>query len=97
MKRLLLIFVLLAVLAIPATSMAKTDVFVNFGLGVPGPVYVAPPVVVYPRPYIVHPAPVIISPYGHYIRYHKPYRHHHRYHKRYYKHHKYDDDDEWDD
>ena len=92
MKKLLISLIILTVLMIPATSMARSDVFVNFGIGIPAPVYVAPapvfivpqPVVVQPRPIFVQPPPVIVNPYGHVIKYK-----HYRY--------DYDDDDDDDD
>lgn len=63
MKKYIIIAAALLVLLIPSASMAKTDVFLNFGLGLPLPVYVAPaPVVVAPPPVVVAPAPVIVSP-----------------------------------
>jgi hypothetical protein len=94
MKKLFLVAVLITVLAIPATSMAGTDFFINFGIGLPAPVYVAPspvyfappPVIVAPRPVFIQPAPVFIAPYGH-LKYHK---HHKKHYKHYYKY--YDDD-----
>ncbi|MGB7291545.1 MAG: hypothetical protein WBD99_05190 [Thermodesulfobacteriota bacterium] len=71
MKKFLLIVFLLALFLIPTSSIARTNVFLNFGLGIPAPVYLAPsPVYIAPPPYfvpqpvIVQPAPVIISPYG---------------------------------
>lgn len=77
MKRLLVLAFLLTLVLIPATSIARTNVFLSFGVGIPAPVYVAPapvfvapqPVVVAPNPVYVQPAPVIISPYGHVIKY----------------------------
>ncbi|MGB7291962.1 MAG: hypothetical protein WBD99_07310 [Thermodesulfobacteriota bacterium] len=72
MKKLLISLIILGVVLIPATTMARTDVFFNFGIGIPAPVYVAPaPVFVAPQPVVVAPsliyvppAPVIIPP-GH--------------------------------
>lgn len=64
MKKLFLVVTLLLFLLVPATSMARTDFFLNIGLGIPLPVYVAPaPVVVASPPsVVVAPAPVIVSP-----------------------------------
>lgn len=82
MKKLLLISVLVVVLSVPATSMARTNVFFNFGIGVPAPVFIAPsPFVVAPAPVfvvpvhpfivrpvrVIEPAPVIIVPRGYVI------------------------------
>jgi hypothetical protein len=71
MKKFLLIGFFLTLFLIPASSMARTNVFLSFGLGIPAPLFVAPaPVYIAPPPYIVQqpvivqPAPVIISPYG---------------------------------
>lgn len=84
MKRLFLLTVLLVVFLVPVTSMARTSVFFNIGVGVPvapvfvapSPVFVAPaPVFVVPRPVIIQPAPVIVAPYGYVI------KHHHRHHR----------------
>jgi len=82
MKRFLLVSILLVLLSIPTRSMARTNVFLSFGTGIPAlvfiapaPVFVAPPVAVVPSPVIVQPAPVIITPYGyvikHKIKHHK--------------------------
>ncbi|MCI0454457.1 MAG: hypothetical protein L0Y68_05630 [Candidatus Dadabacteria bacterium] len=89
MKKLLISLIILALVLIPIASMARTNVFLSFGVGIPAPVYVAPapvfvapqPVIVAPNPVYVQPAPVIISPYGQVIKYkYKPYE--------------YDDDDD---
>jgi hypothetical protein len=71
MKKFLLIGSFLTLFLIPASSMARTNVFLSFGLGIPAPLFVAPaPVYIAPSPYIVQqpvivqPAPVIITPYG---------------------------------
>lgn len=84
MKRFLLVSILLVLLSIPTRSMARTNVFLSFGIGIPAPVFIAPapvfvappPVIVAPSyPVIVQPAPVIITPYGyvikHKIKHHK--------------------------
>jgi hypothetical protein len=78
MKKFLLIVFLLAPFLIPTSSIARTNVFLNFGLGIPAPVYLAPsPVYVAPPPYfvpqpvIVQPAPVIITPYWPYYKHRK--------------------------
>ena len=75
MKRFLLVSILLVLLSIPTRSMARTNVFLSFGTGIPAPVFVARPVAVVPSPVIVQPAPVIITPYGyvikHKIKHHK--------------------------
>jgi hypothetical protein len=64
MKKLFLASILFLVLLVPASSMARTDVFLNFGVGVPAPVFIAPaPVVVAPPPPVfVAPAPIIVAP-----------------------------------
>ena len=90
MKKLLLIIsVLLAVLFFPAISKARTNVFFNFGIGIPAPVFIARiPVVVAPAPVfvvpihpfivrpvrVIEPAPVIIVPGGHVIHNHRHFR-----------------------
>ncbi|HZX13006.1 MAG TPA: virulence factor [Thermodesulfobacteriota bacterium] len=83
MKKFSLVVILIVVFIIPTTSMARTNVFLSFGIGIPAPVFIAPnpvfvtpPVVVAPYyPVIVQPAPVIITPYGyvikHKIKHHK--------------------------
>ena len=73
MKKLFLASILFLVLLIPASSMARTDVSLNFGIGIPAPVFIAPsPVVVAPPPPVfVQPAPVIV---GHPV-WHKHHRH----------------------
>ena len=64
MKKLFLVVTLLLFLLVPKTSMARTDFFVNIGLGIPLPIFVAPtPVIVAPPPaVVVAPAPVIVTP-----------------------------------
>lgn len=64
MKRLFVASILFLVLLAPASSMARTDVSLNFGIGIPAPVFIAPsPVVVAPPPpVVVAPAPVIVAP-----------------------------------
>ena len=63
MKKLFLVVTLLLFLLIPTTSMARTDFFLNIGLGIPLPVFVAPaPAIVASQPVIVVPPPVIVSP-----------------------------------
>jgi hypothetical protein len=87
MKRIILLATLLVVLLIPATSMARTDVFFNLGIGIPAPVVVAPPsvlvapapVVVYPPAVVVQPAPIIVDPPGWYVGRHKGWYKHHKY------------------
>lgn len=49
----------LAATLISASAFARTDVSVN--IGVPGPVYVAPPVYA-PAPVYVAPAPMMVAP-----------------------------------
>lgn len=82
MKRFLLVSILLVLLSIPTRSMARTNVFLSFGIGIPAPVFIAPapvfvatPVALVPSPVIVQPAPVIFTPYGymikHKIKHHK--------------------------
>ena len=62
MKKYFIIAAIFLVLLIPSASIAKTDVFLNFGVGLPFPFFVAPaPVVVAPPPVVVAPAPVIVS------------------------------------
>ncbi len=87
MKRLFLASILFLVLLVPASSMARTDVSLNFGIGIPAPVFIAPspvvvapppPVVVAPAPVIVAPPPVVVQPapviVGHHV-WHKHHRH----------------------
>jgi len=81
MKKFLLIVFMLALFLIPTSSMARTNFFLSFSVGIPAPIYIAPsPVFVAPPPYfvpqplIVQPAPVIIIPYGPYFK-HKIKRH----------------------
>jgi PXPV repeat-containing protein len=64
MKKLLLASILFLVLLVPASSMARTDVSVNLGLGIPAPVIIAPNIVFIapPPPIFVAPAPVIVAP-----------------------------------
>ena len=64
MKKLFLVLTLLLFLLVPTTSMARTDFFVNIGLGIPLPIFVAPtPVIVAPPPTVIlAPAPVVVSP-----------------------------------
>ncbi len=75
MKKLFLVAILLLVFLVPATSMARTNVFLSFGVGIPAPIFVAPVVVapsfvtfptstviVEPAPVIVHSAPVFVYP-----------------------------------
>lgn len=94
MNKLFLVAILLLVLLVPATSMARTDVFLNFGIGIPAPVFVAPapvvvalpppvfvapaPVVVYPPTVVVQPAPVIVGPPGWYVGKHRGWYKHHK-------------------
>lgn len=63
MKKLFLASILFLVFLVPASSMARTDVSLNFGIGIPTPVFIAPsPVVVAPPPPVfVAPAPVIVA------------------------------------
>ncbi len=84
MKKLLLISVLLAILSVPATSMARANVFFNFGIGVPSPAFIAPgPVVIAPAPVFVVPvrpirviesAPAIIVPHRYVVHNHRHFR-----------------------
>jgi hypothetical protein len=62
MKKLILASILFLALLVPASSMARTDVSVNFGVGIPAPVFIAPsPVIVAPPPpVLVAPAPAIV-------------------------------------
>jgi len=64
MKRFFLLAILFLILLVPATSMAKTNFFLNIGFGLPLPVVVAPAPVVFapPQPVYVAPAPVIVAP-----------------------------------
>jgi len=92
MKKFFLLAILFLILLIPTTSMARTDVFLNIGLGiplpfviVPAPVVVAPPPIVVapapvfvPRPVYVQPAPVIYGPPGWYIGRHRGWYKHYR-------------------
>lgn len=84
MKRFLLVSILLVLLSIPTRSMARTNVFFSFGIGIfapvfiaPSPVFVAPPpVVLVPSPVIAQPAHLIITPYGHVIKVKHKIKHH---------------------
>lgn len=92
MKKLFLLSILFLILLIPATSKARTDVFLNIGLGIPLPFLIAPaPVVVAPppivvaptqfvvlRPVYVQPAPVFYGPPGWYIGKHRGWYKHYR-------------------
>jgi hypothetical protein len=64
MKRFFLVAILFLFFLVPTASMARTDFFVNIGLGLPLPVIVAPaPVIVAPpQPVFVAPAPVMVAP-----------------------------------
>ena len=62
MKKILLLATLLMILLIPATSMARTDVFFNFGLGFPAPLFVAPAPVFAPAPVVFAPGFVFSRP-----------------------------------
>ncbi len=64
MKKFFVIATILSLLLVPTTSMARTDVFLNIGLGIPLPFFVAPvPVIVaLPPQVVVVPAPVVVSP-----------------------------------
>ena len=64
MKKLFLVVTLLLFLLVPTTTMARTDFFVNIGLRIPLPIFVAPTqVIVAPSPAVfVAPAPVIVTP-----------------------------------
>jgi hypothetical protein len=64
MKKFFLVAILFLFFLVPTASMARTDFFVNIGLGLPLPVLVAPaPVFVAPAPpVVVAPAPVIVAP-----------------------------------
>lgn len=88
MKKLFLASILFLALLVPASSMARTDVSLNFGIGIPTPVFIAPspvvvappppvfvapaPVIVAPPSVIIQPAPIIVGPNG----WHKHHRHH---------------------
>lgn len=94
MKKLFVATILLSILLLPSVSIARTDVFLNFGIGIPAPVFVAPapvvvapppPVFVAPTPVIVSPpsvvvqhAPVIVGPPGWYIGKHRGWYKHHK-------------------
>jgi hypothetical protein len=87
MKKLFLVAILLLVFLVPPTSMARTDVFLNFGIGIPAPVFVAPapvvvvappPVIVAPPAVVIRSAPVIIDPPGWYIGKHRGWYKHHK-------------------
>lgn len=93
MKKLFVSAIVLLVLLVPRVSMARTDVFLNFGIGIPAPVFVAPapvvvappppvfvaPAIVYPPTVVVQPAPVIIGSPGWYVgKHHGWYKHHKR-------------------
>lgn len=61
MKKVYLVAILFLILLIPTTSMARTDFFLNIGLGIPLPYFIAPtPVVFAPPPIFVAPAPVFV-------------------------------------
>jgi hypothetical protein len=64
MKKFLVVTGILLFLLIPSTSMAKTDVFFNLGIGLPLPVFVAPAPVIFapPPPVVVYPAPIYAPP-----------------------------------
>ena len=62
MKKIFLLATLLAILLIPAISMARTDVFFNFGIGFPAPFFVAPAPVFAPAPVVVAPGFVFSRP-----------------------------------
>jgi hypothetical protein len=97
MKKLFVSAILLLVVLVPGASMARTDVFLNFGIGIPAPVFVAPapivvappppvfiapaPVAVYSPTVVVEPAPVIIGPPGWYVGSNKGWYKHHKHHK----------------
>ena len=90
MKKLFLVAILLTVFLVPTISMARTDIFLNFGIGIPAPVFIAPfvvappvvvapvPVVISPPAVVVQPAPVIIGPPGWYVGKHRGWYKHHR-------------------
>jgi len=92
MKKFYLVAILFLILVIPTTSMARTDVFVNIGLGIPlaffiapapvviapQPIFVAPAPVFVPRPVFVRPAPIIYAPPGWYICRHRGWYKHYR-------------------
>ena len=92
MKKFYLVAILFLILVIPKTSMARTDFFLNIGLGIPlpyfiapTPVFVAPPPIVVapapvfvPRPVFVRPAPIIYGPPGWYIGRHRGWYKHYR-------------------
>jgi hypothetical protein len=64
MKRSFLGVMLFAFFLVPTTSKAGTDVFLNFDLDVPSPVFVTPPTVAVPRGVISQPASVSIRSSG---------------------------------
>ncbi|MGH7901388.1 MAG: hypothetical protein ACRENZ_06585 [Thermodesulfobacteriota bacterium] len=92
MKKFFLLAIPFLFLLIPTTSMARTDVFVNIGLGIPlpffiapapaviapQPIFVAPAPVFVPRPVFVRPAPIIYAPPGWYIGKHRGWYKHYR-------------------
>jgi hypothetical protein len=82
MKKLFVSTILLLFLLVPRVSIARTDVFLNFGIGIPVPFFVAPaPVVVYPPSVVVQPAPVIVGPPGWYVGNHRGWYKHHKHFK----------------
>ncbi len=63
-KNFFVVATILSFLLVSTTSMARTDVSLNIGLGIPLPFFVAqvPVIAVPPPPVVVVPAPVVVSP-----------------------------------
>lgn len=77
MKKLLITLGLVAMLAVPASAFARTDLSVGIGLGSyygPPPVYYAPP----PRAVYYEPYPYYYGPTIEYRSYYGPRYYHHR-------------------